>query len=264
MSRNTNIRGDRLYVHIPQTQNQGTTTLPVSTGSGRRTVRPLPRPPHPQDGDGTPPAQRSALQRRSSSGGFVNAGPRPKKKPTFFVANPSTSPISPDTPKLHHSAPYPSLHALPVNIIPPTPLSHQPPPLVHSPLTALSPPMPDTPSSPRTASSPDTRSPLSTKTHRFGKSVGSIPESVLADLRSAPERKAPSRANTLPVDLAEGYSDSSDNDDEDDMNLEAYTYTVETATRVSRLRSKIPPEWEDTLGGDRWVASRYSSILRTL
>jgi hypothetical protein len=121
----------------------------------------------------------------------------------------------------------------------------------------------DTPSSPMTASPLDTPSPLFPKTHRFGKSVGSIPESVLADLRSAPERKGLSRASTLPVGLAEGDSDSSDNDDEDDINLEAYTYIVETATRVSRPRSKIPPEWEDILGGDRWVASRYSSILRT-
>ncbi|KAJ7237205.1 hypothetical protein B0H12DRAFT_1238306 [Mycena haematopus] len=243
------LRGDPpLYVHIPPQPTHIHTTLhpPTPTESGRRAIRPLPRPP------GTVPV----LQRRASGGCFVmhKQSPPPKKKqPRFYVCNPSDSPTSPDTPRVPRSAQYPPSWRSPhINIIPATPLSPQIPALVHSPQTALSPPILVTPTAVFT---PDAMPPLPKHRRRFGKSVGSIPESVLADLRRLPEKKPPlSRANTLPLSFMQSDRDNDDgssSEDEDEVDKadpEAYTFVVETATRLG-VGHRRPPEWDE---GDRW------------
>ncbi|KAF8211509.1 hypothetical protein K438DRAFT_47069 [Mycena galopus ATCC 62051] len=278
MARNTlrmSVRDDPppLYVNIPHIHDTLAPPILKEKEPGPRIIRPLPRPPPPLlDSD---PARGNALRRRASGGSFIHLPPPPKKKPTLHVCNPSDSPISPATPKLPHSAPYPySLRSPPINVIPPTPLT---PRLVHSPATALS---PSTLLTPTTFSSresiPDSMPPSPKHRRRFGigRSVGSIPESVLADLRSAPERRGPTRANTLPLPLglgrfAQSDSDSSGEDEDDEEDSDStYTFILETAiaTRLSSV-NRSPVERDEGLGGDkwvRWVASHNSAILRAL
>ncbi|KAJ6516257.1 hypothetical protein C8R45DRAFT_1087359 [Mycena sanguinolenta] len=254
-----------LYVSVPPPEHRSMHAL-HTTEPSRRTVRPLPRPPL-----GLDPAQRTLpmLQRRASGGMFIHVeNPPPKKKqPTFYVCNPSDSPISPDTPRFPRSPRHSSsLRSPPINIIPPSPLSPQTPGLVHTPQSARSQTTLITPTSP---SFLDAKPPSPKHRRRFGKSVESIPQSVLADLRRTPEGKGPRRTNTLPLSFAQSRSDndglsSEDEGEVDEADPEAYTFVVETATRVG-VGNRHSLEWDDC--GDRWVrwvGNHNSAILRAL
>jgi len=264
--------GDPLYVqilplpHLLRDEPHRNPSVRSEPGL-RPNVRPLPRPPHPPNTDPTP--ARPVPRRRASGGCFVNLAPlatKPKKTPVFFVCNPSDSPTSPDYPSSHSA---PLLPNLPINIIPATPLPPYTPGLVQSHNTNLSPPSElDSPASDDSSSHHQLRK---MKMHRrFGGSVGSIPASALADLRSLGEGNGPSRpfrsrSSTVHVHVSQNDSDNSSSDEDDDDNdEEAYSWVMETATRVTRPNPRVSLKWTEDLGGDRWIAERYSAILRAL
>ncbi|KAF7360237.1 hypothetical protein MVEN_00752500 [Mycena venus] len=267
-----------LSVHIPAPHlflDSPHRNASIRTDPGRPTVRPLPRPPHPSNTDSA--GARPVPRRRVSGGCFVHLPPpavKIKKAPVFFVCNPSDSPISPNSPEFRSSHSAPLLQPnLPINIIPATPMPPHTPGLVHSHTTThLAPP--SKLDSPASDSSPITihHQRRTTKMHRrFGGSVGSIPASALADLRclgegNGPSQKPfgfPSRSNTIAVHVTKDEdSDSSSSEEDDDE--EAYSWVVETATRVTRTEPRVSLKWTEDLGGDRWIADHYSAILRAL
>jgi hypothetical protein len=112
---------------------------------------------------------------------------------------------------------------------------------------------------------------LSLKRHRrFGGSVGSIPASALAELRDLGEDRGLSRSMTLPVlpvcTQQDSDSSSSDGDGEvsDEEEEEEYSWVMGNATRVVRRNSRTSLKWVKDLGGDRWIAERYSQLLQAL
>ncbi|KAJ6569789.1 hypothetical protein DFH09DRAFT_1154783 [Mycena vulgaris] len=237
-------------------------------------IRPLPRPPARSPAPSSAaPRPRPVPRRRASGGCFVDLPLQAKRPPqAFFVCNPSESPTSP----AHPSFPSPSPRSghgrsfFPINIIPATPL---PPPTpgfrgAHS-RAYLAPPTLDSPSE----TVPQIRT---VKMHRrLGGSVGSVPASVLEELRSlGEERHRPRRSMTLPHLHTAKDSDSSSSDEEyqdaeldgeDEEGEEAeYSWVMGNATRAVRPKSRISLKWVQDLGGDRWIADRYSSILRAL
>ncbi|KAJ7461779.1 hypothetical protein B0H11DRAFT_2241597 [Mycena galericulata] len=263
-------KGDSLQVQIPSVlrerdgvhRNHSLQAAPV-----RPKIRPLPRPPIPNDT--LTPSARALPRRRASGGCFVNRAtvPPPPRTYGFYVCNPSDSPTSPDPPQL---PPY-SLTAqstLPINIIPATPMS-PPTPGIYQSHANLAPPVPLDPDRPDVSSSEPSSHIRTVKRHRrFGGSV--VPASVLAELRGMGEGNAPSRIVTLPIYSAETDSDNSSSEDDtedlDDEELEEdYSWVVETATRgVRHRRASNSFSWVKDLGGDRWIADRYSSLLRAL
>ncbi|KAJ6544033.1 hypothetical protein B0H19DRAFT_1169379 [Mycena capillaripes] len=249
------LRGDALSVHIPSPhlfrddRNPSIRTEPTHP-------RPLPRPPQPADAASA--SARPVPRRRASGGCFVHIAPPARKTTGFYVCNPSDSPISPDSPNFLTS---PLLH-LGINVVPATPLPPYTPGLHYS-HTNLAPEKLDSPTP--DASSVETHPRLSTnsKMHRrFGRSVGSIPASALAELRSMGERNRHSR----PIQVAESddSDSSSDEEDNEEHDEETYSWVVEKAIRVTRPSLRESLEWAEELGGDRWIVDRYSSILRAL
>ncbi|KAK7061406.1 hypothetical protein R3P38DRAFT_3166380 [Favolaschia claudopus] len=247
------IRSDPLYVNIPadlSSRDPPPIYIPKYT---KPAPRPLPVPPQTSNVD--PPRP---LRRRASGGSFLSIRPPVQKKQTFYVCNPSDSPISPNTPRAPDSALYPSQLALPtpINVIPATPLSPSMPGLVYSPASAVSPPL----LTPMTNRSPPNAIPPSLKTRRrFGTSVTSIPQSVLADLRTV---ASPTRSSTLPVlGIPQSENDSDDDDpssefEEDEFEEEDLSFVVQTAKRVGlNASSRV------SLG---WIGESYSEILRAL
>ncbi|KAJ7031939.1 hypothetical protein C8F04DRAFT_1108666 [Mycena alexandri] len=247
-------RTDTLVVNIPPPYSLQDTSQ-LTEPEKRRVVRPLP--PAPRQ-DSTAPTRR-VPRRRASGGSFVNvngAAAPAKKRQVFFVSNPGPhdSPISPKSPKLPHPPPP---RALPINIIPPTPLPPRTPGLVRS-KTQPAPFLVDSPTT--DLSSPEITTPIpwirTPRMHRrFGGSVGSIPADVLADLRKL--------GDTLPAPV-ESQSPVSDDDEEGLDEEEGETWEIHTATGVARRRTRISLQWVQALGTDRWIAEGYSDILQAL
>ncbi|KAJ7778157.1 hypothetical protein B0H16DRAFT_879593 [Mycena metata] len=202
----------------------------------------------------------------------VNGAAAPaKKRQMFFVCNPgpNDSPISPQSPKLPHHPP--RFNALPINIVPPTPLPPRTPGLVRS-KTQPAPLLVDSPTS--DPSSPEVTTPTPwirtpRKHRRFGGSVGSIPADVLADLRELGDHDGRedglSRANTLPIPAQRERRSPVNEEDEEGLDEEeGETWEIHTATRVARRRTRISLQWVEALGTDRWIAEGYSDILQAL
>ncbi|KAJ7689449.1 hypothetical protein B0H17DRAFT_1202339 [Mycena rosella] len=223
--------------------------------------RPLPQPRAKPPALHSTPA-RPAPRRRASGGFFVNLEAKAAKKngQRFYVCNRSpadlpTSPTSPN-PRLGQS--------FPIHIVPPTPLPPPTPELVQS-RTQLATLMPD-PLSPE-----ETMHPIQAvkKHRRFGGSVGSIPESVLAELRSIGEERDPWRTVMVPMwDTGkDSESDSSSDEDygdaEDDLD-EDYSSSWVMAHSTRATSREVSPKWVQELGKDRWIADRYSSLLASL
>ncbi|KAJ6514565.1 hypothetical protein DFH09DRAFT_1288126 [Mycena vulgaris] len=255
--------GDALHLDIPPPYcDSPHRNLSLRAEKKRGELRPLPPPPaHPSTPSSV--AARLTLRRRASGGCFVDLEARPAKKRAqrFYICNPSDSPISPAQPDI----PSPILNSeklLPIHIIPPTPLPPPTPGLSQS-HTANLMPAPYPPSS-------EAMPPIRTaKMHRrFGGSVGSVPASVLAELRSLGEERGLSRAMTLPSLLyAEQDSDRSSSEEDDggaEGSEDENPSWVVNATRVVRSNRRVSPSWVRDLGGDRWIADNYSSILRAL
>ncbi|KAJ7656605.1 hypothetical protein B0H17DRAFT_1098356 [Mycena rosella] len=264
--------GDALHLDIPPPYNHAQYRhLTFLEKPGGRKVRPLPEPPATSPAP-TPP--RPLPRRRASGGCFIDLPPpvavparRPPRAQVFYVCNPSDSPATParhEFPSsLTLSIPGQSWH-LPINIIPATPLPPPTPGLMHS-RTNLTPPQLDSPS--ETMPPGELRR---TKMHRrLGGSVGAVPASVLAELRTLGEERGRPRSITLPnTEDPDKWSDEDGEDDEDaeDTDDEEHSWVVGTATRarVVRPTPRNSMKWVQDLGGDRWIADRYSSILRSL
>ncbi|KAJ7204814.1 hypothetical protein GGX14DRAFT_569393 [Mycena pura] len=92
--------------------------------------------------------------------------------------------------------------------------------------------------------------------YAYGGSVGSIPASVLADLRRLGEGHDSSDAPCARDDAS-----SSDEDEEcggeGKVECDSDSWVPKTATRTSM-------KWVQDLGEDRWVADSYSTLLRAL
>ncbi|KAJ7450891.1 hypothetical protein FB451DRAFT_1566507 [Mycena latifolia] len=247
--------GDALHLNILSRCDDGLhPILCLGDEPARRKVRPLPRLPALSPAPAAVPAgPRHAPRRRASGGNFTHlALPSSRKPQGFYVCNPSDSPISPGFPSPStHSGPGQS--SLPINIIPATPLP---------------PPTPGIAPTHANLAPPHIRT---TKMHRrLGGSVGAIPASALAELRTLGEERGRERAMTLPMEPEHSDSSSSDGDDDDDDYAEdddeEYSWVVGKATRarVVRPSSLVSLRWVQDLGGDRWIADRYSSVLRAL
>ncbi|KAJ7472398.1 hypothetical protein B0H11DRAFT_2282928 [Mycena galericulata] len=260
------LNGDSLPAHLPRPHlPHRNLSLQALAATGRRQIRPLPQPPRNTSSPGARPLPR----RRVTGGCFVNVTPEPAPpKPKtygFYVCNPSDSPISPQFP---HSSLEAEKSAHPVNIIPATPLpTPTTGPNFRSHANSSPPVLPRRPEIP--FSEPPSLIRTVKRHRRFGASVGSVPATALAELRGMGEGKAPSRSMAPPVSIAEKESDSSSSEDEDEdeeaLDEEDYSWVVETATRgVRPKRSRGSFNWVQDLGGDRWIADRYSSILRAL
>ncbi|KAJ7108645.1 hypothetical protein C8R44DRAFT_884692 [Mycena epipterygia] len=261
---------DALYVDIPPPyflQEGADRSLSFRAEKRRPEIRPLPQPPaHLLTPDSA--SLRPLPRRRASGGFFVDLPPPPAKKTKakartipFRVCNPgpSDSPTSP-VQRSPHSL-------LSLNIIPPTPLPPPTPGLIQS-RTNLAPPLPD--STAPYPPSPETNHIRTAKMHRrFGGSVGSVPASVLAELRSIGERRPLSRSRSATMPMAHHHteedSDSSSSDEDGEhAEEEEYVWSTGKATRGVRPTTRISLKWVQDLGGDRWIADRYASILRAL
>ncbi|KAJ7472396.1 hypothetical protein B0H11DRAFT_2237054 [Mycena galericulata] len=268
--RDTTARNaDSLQVHIPSPhllRDHPHRSLSLQATPSRRQNRPLPQPPS----NSLAPSTRPALRRRATGGCFVDAapGPPPPRTYGFYVCNPSDSPISPDEPQ---PPPYSRLApeklvAPPVNIVPATPLPPPTPGLNSRSHTNSSSPLHGRPD----IHPPDPAGQSEKRRRRFGGSVGSVPFSVLEELRGMGEGNAPSRSVALSVGSAGTDSDSSSSEEdeedvEDEEPAENYSWVVETATRgVRAKRRRSSSNWVQDLDKDRWAADRYSSTLRAL
>ncbi|KAJ7634668.1 hypothetical protein FB45DRAFT_909507 [Roridomyces roridus] len=192
-------------------------------------ARPLPTPPVPL---------RIVPRRRASSGAFVDEAPQPPKtkKPRgrFYIVNPSESPISPSSP------PFPPLA---LNVIPATPLP---------------PPTPGVMSESWDPAALDSSGEKEKRHRRLARSVSSVPDHVLAELRGM-TTPLPHEAPSI---YKEPGKDESEPDDLGEEEEEEYSWVVTTATRVARPTESL--RWVEELGGDRWIVDRYSSVLRAL
>ena len=221
--------------------------------------RPKPLPPVPALPPRPPPSDHdldlARRQRRASGGSLarpVVTVPR-KRKPVLFVCNRNEydSPISPVFPPPFQfqalsptSFTAPPIHTIPA-VTPMTPftLGFVQSPSLESEWDRAFPP-----------TSPVSRLKRHCR-YAYGGSVGSIPASVLADLRRLGEGHDSSDAPCARDDAS-----SSDEDEECVREVEcddSESWVPKTATRTSM-------KWVQDLGEDRWVADSYSTLLRAL
>ncbi|KAJ7170245.1 hypothetical protein C8R43DRAFT_981668 [Mycena crocata] len=251
---------DALHVHIPPPYRLRDDS-PYRNLSLREKVRPLPRPPTLPLNTGVN-LSRPLPRRRASGGGFVN--PQAPKTTTFFVCNPSDSPISPLSPLTPGQPSMASQLGLPIHITPATPLPPPTPGLVQSKSKFLPPDL-DSTLDPLSPSSTTPQIPIAKRHRRFGGSVGSISPDFLAQLRSMGEENDTSQPAVNGIQRDDDSSSSEDDDDEDELGEEAdSSWVVEKATRGVRRTDRSSLKWVQDLGGDRWIADRYSTLLRAL
>ncbi|KAJ7101138.1 hypothetical protein C8R44DRAFT_859279 [Mycena epipterygia] len=201
-----------------------------------------------------PPTTNSGAMRRRASGGFFLdvAPPAKKSKPKTVVLHvcnpgPCDSPTSPVQRGPHSQS---------LRIIPPTPLPPPTPARTQSNTTNLTLPVLGYPTPDLDLPSPDPTQIRAAKMHRrLGGSVGSIPASVLAELRSIGE-SSPSWIATMLFD----EDGANDEDDEDAEEKSSCSTDIDDVRRNTRISLK----WVRDLGGDRWIADRYSDILRAV
>ncbi|KAJ7717621.1 hypothetical protein DFH07DRAFT_340497 [Mycena maculata] len=250
--------GDSLRLHIPEPPAYSPSpnaSLPPEFLE--RKTRPLPSPPNKNLASPRP------TPRRRASGGFFVYPPPPRTE-RFYICNPGNSPLSPDQPQLPSPlAVRPSLH-----ITPPTPLPPPTPAVFRSHINLVSPVLAPTRPDEHVPPSGEPLPKVRPVHRRFGASVGSVPDSALAELRrmGLREGNAPARSPTLPTFSGGGDSDSDTSSDEDDAALEEeeYSWVVTEVARGVRPKDRNSLKWVQDLGEDRWVADRYSSILRAL